>query len=291
MPPDRPNPPLHVVILAAQRPGVLDPLAAIHRVSHKCLIPLLGRPLIAHVLETLATHRRVAEVSISIERSMTAQVMRVVAMLPVGHAPVHCVASAFNLADSVIAATEGRDGPTLITTADNALLGAEAIDAMADALEAGNDVAIAMARRASVLAAHPDGQRRFYRFADDEYSNCNLYALRGRHALAAAEIFRGGGQFARKAMRAAHAFGIVNLLLLRFRLISLRGGLNRVSRRIGLSIAPVILTDGRHAIDVDNLRTYEVVEALLSRGALAARDDDRAGHGSREHRVEAQNSG
>ena len=29
------------------------------------------------------------------------------------------------------------------------------------------------------MAAHPEGQRRYYGFSDDEYSNCNLYGLAG----------------------------------------------------------------------------------------------------------------
>ena len=46
----------------------------------------------------------------------------------------------------------------------------------------GADGVAAMARKASVLAAHPEGQRNFYRFRDDEYANCNVYALANRKA-------------------------------------------------------------------------------------------------------------
>ncbi|MFA7588008.1 MAG: hypothetical protein WCY11_17760 [Novosphingobium sp.] len=126
-----------------------------------------------------------------------------------------------------------------------------------------HDVAIAMSPRESVLAAHAEGQRRFYRFRDGDYSNCNLYGIASSHALGAAEIFRGGGQFAKKASRIVDAFGLMNLLLLRLRLVSLSRGLRRISGRIGLSLAPVILTDGTQAIDVDNDRTYAVVNDLI----------------------------
>ena len=121
-----------------------------------------------------------------------------------------------------------------------------------------------MSPRASVLSAHPEGQRRFYKFKDGEFSNCNLYGLSDSSALAAADFFRGGGQFAKKASRIVQAFGFFNLLLLRFHLVSLPSGLNRIAKRIGLSISPVILIDGTQAIDVDNDRTYAIVDQLMA---------------------------
>lgn len=255
-----------VIILAAQRPGVTDPLAADFGVSHKCLVPVAGRPLIAHVLETVSHHPAVRDVRISVEPTLFETLNGIAASLG-GRCNIGCVASADNLADSVIIASEGVAGPVVITTADNALLTVDAIDSMIRALTGGADVALGMTTRAAVLSAHPDGQRRFYHFADQAYSNCNLYGLTVPNALPAAEIFRGGGQFARKAQRIIDAFGLFNLLLLRLRLVSLKGGLARISRRIGLEIAPVILADGRNAIDVDNRRTHDVVSQLLARPA------------------------
>lgn len=258
---------LRVIILAAQRPGVVDPLAEQFGVSHKCLVPLSGKPLIAHVLATAASHPEISDVTISIEADMFSAMDAIIAQIGGNHAPIACVASANNLADSVIAAAQGHDGPSIITTADNALMTPAALDAMAAALAGQADVAIAMTRKHSVLSVHPDGQRRFYRFSDDAYSNCNLYGIGGKYALGAAEIFRGGGQFARKVGRIVEAFGFVNLVLLRLRLSSLEGGLKRISRRLGLSVTPVILADGRNAIDVDNDRTYRIVAELITRPA------------------------
>lgn len=257
-------PNFRVIVLAAQRPGVIDPLADAHQVSHKCLVPLAGRPLITHVLETVSRHSRVADVVISIEQGMISAMAAVLEEIQGEHAPIHCIESANNLADSVVAAVSGHDGPTIITTADNALLTPGALDAMCAALSDKTDVVIAMTRKESVLAVHPDGQRRFYRFADDAYSNCNLYGIGGAYALGAAEIFRGGGQFAKKVGRIVDAFGLINLILMRLHLASLEGGLKRISKRLRLSVRPVILVDGRNAIDVDNDRTFRIVSELIA---------------------------
>ncbi|GAA0485202.1 hypothetical protein GCM10009096_29870 [Parasphingorhabdus litoris] len=259
---------VNMIILAAQRPGKVDPLAIAHEVSHKCLIPIAGKPLIVHVLETASRHPAVGAVRISIEPSAFAEMHPLVDYLNDAGGGIECTASADNLADSVLEAmTQLSDGPTIITTADNALLTSDAIDAMIAILTGDADVALAMAPKSAVLKTHPDGQRRFYKFSDDHYSNCNLYGLSGHEALSAAEIFRGGGQFAKKAGRIIESFGLINLLLLRSGWISLPSAMARISKRIGLTITPVVLPDGRNAIDVDNERSYRIVSGLLGQTA------------------------
>lgn len=254
---------VRVVLLAAQRRGVTNPLATRFGTSHKCLIPLLGRPLIHHVLETLAGHERVAEIVVSVEEELFGAIASAGATVA-RSAPIRTVAAADNLTDSVVACVEGHDGPVLITTADHALLHHRSVDTVLDALNRA-DVAVGMARECAVRRAHDQGQRRFYQFRDSGYSNCNLYALASPSGLRAAEVFRGGGQFARSAGRIVSAFGLLNLLLLRFRLFTLQGAMHRISRRLGITIVAAEIDDGTQAIDVDNDRTYRVVEELLRR--------------------------
>jgi len=254
---------LLVIVIGAQRKRAdVHPLAARFGVSRKILIPLEGRPLISHVLETLVTHAEVARIAVSVEDSVLSAVEA--AMAPFfTSAKIGYVPAANNIADSVIEAARGHDGPLIITTADNVLLTHESIDIMANALRRA-DVAVAMATREEVLAAHPDGQRSFYRFRDREYSNCNLYGMARKEAMHTAEVFRSGGQFAKKVGRIIEAFGLFNLILFRMRIVTLAGAFRRLSRRYGMRMIPVILADGSQAIDVDNERTYRVVSELLT---------------------------
>ena len=76
-------------ILAAQRDGKLDPLAAEAGVSHKCLVPIGGRPLLAHVLDALARVERVGAVRIVVEPGAEAR-LRTIAVasgLPAASSP------------------------------------------------------------------------------------------------------------------------------------------------------------------------------------------------------------
>lgn len=263
--------PVNVILLAAQRPGITDPLAITHNVSHKCIIPIGGKPLIAHVLETLAHHPAVADINISIEREGFAALDPIITALGDTGKRIRCIQSEPSITDSVIAAiTEMGNTPTMVTTADNALLTAVAIQEMANVLLSDTDVAVGLTTKPAVLSTHPEGQNRFYTFSDNHYSNCNLYGLSGTHALEAAEIFRGGGQFAKKIGRIVESFGLLNLFLLRSGMVSLDGAMRRISKRIGLIVKPVVLQEGRNAIDVDNERTYRVVAKVLEQDARLA---------------------
>jgi GTP:adenosylcobinamide-phosphate guanylyltransferase len=252
-----------IIVLAAQRDGRLDPLAADAGVSHKCLVPIGGRPLLAHVLAALGELGAIESVRIAVEAGAAERLRPIAAASGL---PVAFVPAAANLADSVYAAAEGSDGPLVITTADNVLLTPAAVRAVADRLARGDDGVLALARKEDVLAAHPQGQRRFYRFRDGEFSNCNLYGL-SRRGLALAETFREGGQFAKNPLRIGRAFGFFNLLLLRYGLVSLDRAMQRLGRRFGVRVSALVLKDGAHAIDVDNARTYKIAAELLDRRA------------------------
>lgn len=257
------RPSLAALVLAGKRDGALDALAAGDKVSHKCLVKVAGRTMIGYPLEALSRAPGVGRIMISIdEPAVLDGVAEVEALRRNGR--LQLVDSRQNLVDSLAAAAKAADFPLLITTADNVLMSPEAVTAFASAAH-GADAAAAFARRESVLAAHPDGQRKFYRFKGGEYSNCNIYWLGNARAVSAAEVFRTGGQFAKHPKRILGAFGFLNLIRFRLGLLTLEGAFARFSRRFKLDIRPVVIADGKAAIDVDNLRTKKVAEEILAR--------------------------
>lgn len=266
MPPEAAAPGLLAVVLAAQRAGVIDPLAAQAGVTHKCLVPIAGRALLTHVVAALQATPGVERIRIVVEPAMSAQIQP---LLPPGSVPVEFIAAAPNLVDSVYAATRDVDQPTILTTADNVLLTPGAVAAVQAALSGGAEVVFALASRSAVLAAHAEGQRRFYRFRDDAYSSCNLFGFAGARAFRGAEMFRGGGQFAKKPLRLVAAIGVFNVALFLLGRLSLDGAMERLSRRLKLRAAAVVLHDGAHAVDVDNERTFRVASLLLARRGAA----------------------
>lgn len=258
---------LTVLVLAGERDGRIDPLAEAAGVSLKALSPVAGRPMIAHVLDALAASHRVDQVRISInagsglERLAEAQSLAAAGRLTL-------VPSRRNLVDSVLDALDGAAFPVLIVTADSALISPEHIAAFdIAARRSGAEVAVALARRESVLAAHPDGQRKFYKCSDGAFSNCNMYWIGEASALRAAELFRSGGQFVKHPLRVVGALGlsgVVEILRFRFGLSALDAAFRRLSKRLGLRILPIELSDGAAAIDVDHARSLRVTEEVLA---------------------------
>lgn len=260
---------LTVAILAAQRVGIINPIAARFGVSHKCLAPICGRPLIAWVFDTVAATPGVSRVRIAIEADGQAGVEPLTQPLRAAGIAVDFVPAADNLADSVIACAQGVAGPLILTTADNVNLSVDALQQAAAALADGAEVIFSLARREDVLAARGeiDGPAFAhvgpYRFRDGRFSNCNLYALNGKGALVAAEIFREGGQFSKQRGRLIRAVGLFNVALYLTKQMTLAAAARRLSKRFGVRIQPIIFADGAQAIDVDNDKTYAHSERIL----------------------------
>ncbi|QZH74601.1 MAG: nucleotidyltransferase family protein [Erythrobacter sp.] len=258
--------PVTVIVLAAQRAGVVNPLAERAGVSHKCLVPICGKPLIEHVIETLTTlpapMTSVAAIRVVLEPDGQPEVGAVLEPFRARGVPIELIDSDTNIVESVLAAARDGDGPFVITTADNVLLTHDALTRVREAMRSA-DAVLAVTTRERVWALHRQGQRNFYELKDAGYANCNLYGLANRKGLQAAEVFREGGQFQKNAGRMVRAFGLFNIVLMRFGWVTLAQGLARVGKRFGTRIVPVVLEDGAAAIDVDNARTYAICEWVL----------------------------
>ena len=225
-------------------------------------MPICGEALIVHVIRTLGSLPDIARIRIVMEPEAHSKVSSAIApVLPAG-LEIEFVPSQPNIVDSMIAGAGDDDGPFIITTADNVLLTADAVAQMRAALQSA-DGAIGVTTKERVLAAHPEGQRRFYEFKDAGYANCNLYGLANRRAFAAAEMFREGGQFQANPGRMIRAFGLFNILSMWLGWVSFATGFQRVSKRFGVSIAPLTFEDGALTIDVDNERTYDCCETIM----------------------------
>lgn len=256
-----------ILILAGKRDGKLDPLAERAGVTHKCRVPIGGKPLLEWVVEAVGPAFPTGRVLISVhDPSVIADLPGVASLRAAGRLTL-CEAQA-GIVESVehAIAQAGGDAafPLMITTADNVLAESDYLRGVhADALASGGDAVVVLATRESIRAAHPDGQRKFYEFRDAAISNCNLFWLRNAGALKATEAFREGGQFAKNRARIAKAFGIVNLIRFRLGWWTLDSAFKAISRRFGVRVVPLVTPDGAFAIDVDNERTYGVAELLL----------------------------
>ncbi|MBD2840838.1 NTP transferase domain-containing protein [Erythrobacter rubeus] len=253
------------LVMAGKRSGVLDPLAQRANVAQKCVVPVNGVPMVERVVRQVSACDRVGQIRIVAHEPDEIAALPTVAKL-IEEGRLTFAEGKFNLVDSVVSGAEGAEYPVLITTADNCLVTPEGYAEFIDkcfAADAGG--AAALARKEDVQAADPQGQAKFYQFRDGAYSNCNMYWMGSEEALNAAEIMREGGQFVKFPRRIIKAFGLMNLLRFRLGWGSKEKLFSQVSRRFGLKLSPIVVSDGHYAIDVDNERTFAVTEKILKR--------------------------
>jgi GTP:adenosylcobinamide-phosphate guanylyltransferase len=248
-----------VVLAAGRGPG--DPLARAFSVTHKCLIPVAGKPMLAHVIDTLRTHDRIGRIVVSIDEIS-------VARAAIGEADdVELITSASSASASAAAAVRQLEGnwPILLTTADHVLLDGAMLAVFLQASDRqAVDLTVGLARRETILAQYPDARRTYLRFGRDQVSGCNLYGALNAEALKAIDFWQFAEKNRKKPMALARAFGIRALMRYAAGLLTLDSAFALASRRLGLNAKPILMPDANAAIDLDKPEDKVLVEKILS---------------------------
>ncbi|MGE0211259.1 MAG: nucleotidyltransferase family protein [Parvibaculaceae bacterium] len=250
------------IVLAAGR-GSGDPLARAYGVSHKCLIPVGGIPMLRRVVDTLRTHPGVASIAISIEEPSV-----VSTALGTAYPDVAVIPSSDSAPASALAAVEAVASawPILLTTADHALLDRAMLDHFFSASEGARaDLTIGLATAETILAAYPDAKRTFLRFGRDRVSGCNLYGLMSARALGAVDLWQRLDRDRKRPWRIVGAFGAGAIIRYALGLMDLSGALALASRRLNLAARAVLMPFANAAVDVDKPEDKELVEDILGR--------------------------
>lgn len=247
---------LTALVLAGRRVGG-DPLAEQAGVTHKALIEVGGRTMLERVTGALAQSRHVGRIVVSIERPDIVQ-----ALPPCGK-PVVAMAAAAGPSASVAAALEAEGTPMLVTTADHALLTPEIIHEFLSGAPEAADAVIALARREVVLAAVPGTQRTFHRFADGDFSGCNLFLLARPAVAGVVRLWQELEADRKRPLAMLARLGPAYAIRYRLGKLTLESALERVGALSGARLDFVELRDGRAAVDVDKPSDLELVRGLL----------------------------
>jgi CTP:molybdopterin cytidylyltransferase MocA len=250
------------IVLGANRGGAADPLAQAGGVSHKAFIDIAGEPMLRRVVRSVQESGRVGRVILCIEEESRAEAERILAPLT----DIEFSPARENIGTSVLAITQGHPEqlPFIITTGDNALHTAEMVRYFCDQLDdLDADGAIALTPANYVLEKYPEGNRAFHRFADGQFSSCNLYALLRPRALDAARVFASGGQFAKKPWRIVVSFGLIAFLIYKSRKARLGTFLRFLSRAVGCKTLPVLMPFAEGPIDVDRMQDWKLAQRIV----------------------------
>jgi molybdopterin-guanine dinucleotide biosynthesis protein A len=249
------------IILAGQRPGI-DPLADAFGETFKALVPVGGRPMVAHVVETVLNVSAISRVIILCQQPE--------AIRPVltDHPKLSYVESQSGISQSIlsVAGSETAPWPLFVTTADHPLLTEEMIAHFLTASE-GTDVAVGMVERATILGTYPENKRTWIKLRGGAWSGANLFALSSEKARAALTLWVSAEKDRKQLLKLFWHFGPLIALRAITRTISLHDGIAALGRRLGLNARAVALPFAEAAIDVDKPSDHQLVEQIMaSRG-------------------------
>ncbi len=251
------------VVLAGSR-GPDDPVAVEAGVAAKALAIIGGTPMVSRVVTALAESRSIGQiVVVGLTDKAPPEVETVLDMHRVrrvaGSAtPSQSVIAAFSVLEPLV--------PVLVTTADHALLRSEYVDDFcARARATGADVAVALAAYQDVIAACPDTRRTVSRFSDGGYCGCNLFGFLTERGRSAVGFWRRVEGQRKNPVKVIRSLGFLTLLRYLTGGLSLRQGLEVLSRRAGARVEPVLMPHGEAAIDVDSADDLRRVRAMVER--------------------------
>ncbi|MEO9600224.1 nucleotidyltransferase family protein [Parasphingorhabdus sp.] len=250
------------IILAGQRPEV-DAMAPHSNGGYKALIPIAGQTMLERVARALMASSDIGRIVIMGQSPATLKAGLHPDLVEKGN--ITFVESHDGIAASIhgIIGTERAPWPVLATTADNPLLTEEILDCFFQAHD-GQDVAVGVVERQTMLAAYPDARRTWLKFRGGAYSGANLFALHNEAAKPAVDFWSMVEQDRKKGWKIFAHFGPWLLLRAITRTIGFRQAMAKAGRRMNLRAEPIVLPIAEAAIDVDKPSDLELVTGILS---------------------------
>jgi 2-phospho-L-lactate guanylyltransferase (CobY/MobA/RfbA family) len=163
---------------------------------------------------------------------------------------------------SVKTAAERLGTPLLVTTADHALLRAEWVERFLADAPADADVCVLLARREVIERDAPTTRRTYLKFADGEWSGCNLFYLATPKALGAVDLWRRVEADRKRPWRIARMLGPATLARYLAGRLTLAEALERLGRLAGVRAAVVASPYGLAAVDVDKPADLDLVRRI-----------------------------
>ena len=249
----------HAIILAAGR-GPDDPMAKAYGVTHKCALPLNGKPLLAWVVDALLKSGIPAPVTVVIDDETAAlkavQDWSQIITLPAANSAP---------ASALAAARAVNAYPLLVTTGDHPLLTPAMVQFCMQAAEGSDaDFLVGLATADVIQPAYPETKRTYFNLGGTRVSGCNLFVVRTPAGLKLFETWQHLEQNRKKPWKLAAAFGGMPLLWYVLGSLTAARAFGYISDRLGINVQPVFLPFAEAAMDVDKPSDFTLAEKILN---------------------------
>ena len=253
------------IVLAADR-GPSDPVAAVTKSPCKALSPVRGTPMLFRVIEALQqSHAINSIIVVGPAQQIVASNPALISYLEqdnikwIDNGTTPCTSA--QLAIQQIAAAS----PTLITTADHALLSPEIINYFCQqAAQSEADALVGLANAELVVQTYPEVGRTQWKFQDNQYCSCNLFALRTSRGRELIEFWKQVEDNRKNPLRIISKLGWLTVMRFALRKITLNQALQQLSNKLSLTVKPILLPFAEAAIDVDTEKDLELTEKILA---------------------------
>ena len=253
-----------VLVLAGDRRAD-DPLLQVEGVAGKALIPVAGRPLLAHVLRALRDWPECGRLVVVAPADMA---YRQAAAMALGEASESltwldaCATLPASL-DLALGLPDFWKSGGLVVTADHPMLSPEWLTTLWRAWQAHRGVAVAMVPWPRVQACCPGSRRTQYRFSDGPMCGANLFAfeLSAMHQVLA--LWRQAEAQRKKPWKMVSLLGWATLARYVSGRLSRQQLMDALSKRLDVPLHCAVLEDGRAAVDVDSPADLALVRQMM----------------------------
>ncbi|MEA2109903.1 MAG: nucleotidyltransferase family protein [Pseudomonadota bacterium] len=261
------------LILAADRSSG-DPVAEATGAPCKSLSPVGGIPMVIRVIEALEASnevdscilcgpsREIINQSPALSQALSRNSIRWIA---------HRETPSTSTYEALQHIDQGK--PVLVTTADHALLTPQIVDYFcSQARNTDNDLAVGLASYEMLSEAFPNCRRTVTKLKDGSFCSCNLFAFLTPKSYSAANFWRQVEQQRKKPLRIVSVCGWITVLRFLLGQLTIKEGLRRISRRMGLKAGAIMMIQPEAAVDVDT-----VEDLALANKIIADRNNDYSG--------------
>lgn len=232
-------------------------LSKSENVSHKSLIELDGQTMLMRVVAALQD----SDVGAIVVATNDDQVALLASEL--GYQIIPADSSP---ALTVLDALDRFGTPLIVTTSDHGFLEGSWVNSIIEETCDTQDIGIMLARRELIEAAAPETQRTYLRFADADWSGCNLFFLKTDAARSAIELWKDVEKDRKQPWKLAARIGFGTLFALLTKRLAVADGVGRLGAKIGIKAAVVPAQSGLAAIDADKPQDLIEMRKIVSQG-------------------------
>ncbi|MBX7146460.1 MAG: nucleotidyltransferase family protein [Alphaproteobacteria bacterium] len=244
-----------------------DPIATSYAggIKLKTFVPVGGVPMLVRVLKNVLASPYIGRVIVCLPNPSSldtiAELSHYIAekkllSIPTEATPVLSVLSAIEMIKDPL--------PLLVTTGDHPLLTPPMINYFIEHLPEQADFVVALAAASLITQHYPKAIRTFYKFMDDGYSGCNLFALLHPNAANVGQYWLKMEKHRKKPWQLIKQIGPMVLLKFLRGKIDLPTALSIISKKTNADIRHVLMPFAEAAIDIDKPEDLILVEQILA---------------------------